>query len=433
MRSKIFSLAVTIAVLAGMASTARADYKIRQRTMVSDQKIENTIYVKGSRQRSETSGMMGMGADVATIEQCDLRRNVMVNDNKKLYFIEPFASGNDVEASASMTGKLGNSKTTRGGTVTTTFAITDTGERKQMFGLTARHIKSTMTTQSSADACDKVDTKMETDGWYVDLPQFSCPWQPASTSMQGGAGRGGCQDRAVMKQTGTGKIGFPLQLTQTLGDSGMTQTIETIELTSAPLDAALFDVPKGYQLAANSQDLYGKPDIGAIMRARKNGDEDSSTSKTNDYLSQRTAPSKKPGTIRIGILMPSNKTSESVSPDNLQSYLISKLTGGNVEAVALSSESAAKSLECDYVLSTDVTRLKQSAAGKVGGMFGKVTGTDTSGIQKFEAQIDYRLTTADGAGAAQNKAVQKADGAEAAAMKAIDSSIRDIMTAAQKK
>ena len=45
----------------------------------------------------------------------------------------------------------------------------DTGERKEMFGFTARHLKRTMTSQTSPDACSQNQMRIDTDGWYINL------------------------------------------------------------------------------------------------------------------------------------------------------------------------------------------------------------------------------------------------------------------------
>ena len=118
---------------------------------------------------------------------------------------------------------------------------------------------------------------------------------------------------------------------------------------------------------------------------------------------------KKAGTIRIGVYAPTNKAGENISTTNMQSFLVQKLTGGNVEAVAVNSESDAKSADCDYVLTSDFSKLKQSAAGKIGGMFGKVTGTDTSSVNKFDAQVDFKLVGLTNGKTVQNKAANKTE------------------------
>lgn len=408
-------LASAIVLLATVPSFA--DYKIKQRMQMSGQTIETTVLVKGSRKRSESSGIMGMGAGVSTIEQCDLKRNVQVSDGKKLYFVQPFDNSAAAENANQPDIQNSQSKTEKGGTVTMTYTITDTGERKQMFGLTARRLKTVMTMQASPDACSKNDMRMETDGWYVDLPQFSCPVQGGSNPVLGGISGGGCRDRYVTKTSGSGKLGFPLMETRTMktgsgeNNPGFTQTIETVEFSNANLDAALFDVPKNYTLATSSQDLYDKPDLSRMMSGM-NRDNDSSPSTKSAASStvMKSATTKKVGAIRIGVLAPSNKTNENLSAENLRAFLIEKLSSGNVEAVSINSEADAKAMSCDFVLTTDVSKLKQPAISKLGGVFGKVTNTDASAIQKFEAQVDFKLTNSGGQVILQSKTVQKSEG-----------------------
>jgi hypothetical protein len=253
MKKIIQILAIGAFVVISAGVSAAQNYKIRQTISMNGQKMESTVYVKNSRQRTESSGYMGMGGDVADIQQCDLKRNVKVRDAKKLYYIEPFASDSNDAATSNSVSSNQKTKTVKGGTVTLTYNITDTGERKQMFGLTARHLKTTMTMQASADACTDADMKIETDGWYVDLPQFSCPIQMPKNPMMGmgGASGGDCQDKIIVKQTGSGKLGFPLTETRTMkmGDDEdmptVKQTVETVEFSKATLEDKLFDIPAG--------------------------------------------------------------------------------------------------------------------------------------------------------------------------------------------
>lgn len=412
-------LAVNLFLICAASFAFAQNYKIKQVMTMNGQKIETTVYVKNSRQRTESGGFMGMGGDVADIQQCDLKRNVKISDAKKLYYIEPFVSdSNEAATSNSASTNQKPSKTVKGGTVTMTYNITDTGERRQMFGLTARHLKTTMTMQASADACTDADMKMETDGWSVDLPQFSCPVQAPKNPMMGmGGAGGGCQDKMIVKQTGSGKLGFPLQETRTMktGDDEDTptvsQTIETVEFSKATLEDKLFDIPAGYAQAKSSQELYGKPNMSQIMQnSSRNDSDDSDAPKTTSVKSQMSLDKKKAGTIRVGVYAPTNKNGDAISTTNMQMYLVGKLTGGNVEAVGVSSEADARAAGCDYVLSSDFSRLKVSTASKVGGFLGKVTNTDTSGAKTYEAQVVFKLISlADGKTAFQNKAENKAE------------------------
>ncbi|MGH7784079.1 MAG: hypothetical protein ACREO5_09610, partial [Candidatus Binatia bacterium] len=336
-----------------------------------------------------------------------------------LYTIEPFAAeSNETPMPSQKPVKEVPQKVTKGGTLTMTTSINDTGERKPMFGLIARHIKTSMTMQPSPDACTKQAMNMSTDGWYVDLPQFSCPMTaPRNPMAAAQPSSGGCQDRVIVKSSGGGKLGFPVQVTQTMNNEGMSfgQTIETVEFSKAALDDALFDIPAGYSLANSSSDLYGKPDYAAMARAAQNniGDDSRSSSAKPGFPSSIQNPAvstKRPGTKRIGVLMPTNRSSENISTSGLQSYLVQLLTTGNVDAVAVSSESDAKAAGCDFLLSSDFSKLKQSTAGKIGGMFGKITNTDTSAAAKYDAQVDYRLTSlSNGQSVLQNKAAAKTE------------------------
>ena len=42
-----------------------------------------------------------------------------------------------------------------------------------MFGLEARHIKTLIVRQPGANACESKTTRIETDGWYADLPEHA--------------------------------------------------------------------------------------------------------------------------------------------------------------------------------------------------------------------------------------------------------------------
>ncbi|MEP6787430.1 MAG: hypothetical protein ABJB40_03300, partial [Acidobacteriota bacterium] len=109
-----------LAIIFAFAATGvlAQNYKLKQKTTISGQTFESTVYVKNPRKRTESSGYMGMGSDVATIEQCDLKRTVKVNDKKKLYFIEPFAADAAEPPPAAPRPPAAATKVTKGGTLT---------------------------------------------------------------------------------------------------------------------------------------------------------------------------------------------------------------------------------------------------------------------------------------------------------------------------
>ena len=378
--------------LSTFAAFAQIQYKIKQTVNMNGQNITNTTYVRGQRKRTESGGVMGMSNDVANIEQCDLKQTLQVNDKKKLYSVSPFAAGDSTAtATRPSPAKPATAPAKRGGTVTYTNNITDTGERKPMFGLTARHLKTSTVVESSPDACNPLSMSIQADGWYIDLPEFSCPTNINGAQQQYQAPQGGCQDRTLTKSTGAGKLGFPLTETRTMNMQGtsFTSMTETLEFSKAVLEPSLFDIPAGYQAVANSQDLYGTPDYSSMMNQQDDTSSSSAIASAGRAQSGRpTAPPPFSGT-KIGVLVPNNR-GDSVSTAELQSALVRGLTGGNLMAVPVSSEAEARAKNLDYVLATDITKLKQSTAGKIGGLFGKVAGTPTSGA--FDAQLEYRVT-----------------------------------------
>ena len=147
---------------------------------------------------------------------------------------------------------------------TTTTAV-DTGERKEMFGFQARHVKTSLIIESSPDACNPVKQRMETDGWYIDF-SFGLNCDIGGRPPMGGPfPRGGCRDAVRFNRQGAARTGYALQETTTSygpdGRVAFTSTKEVVELSREPLDASLFDIPAGYVEAASAQELYAMPSM----------------------------------------------------------------------------------------------------------------------------------------------------------------------------
>ena len=255
----LIKFAVLAACLMSSTVAAYADVKIKARQTVSGQSYENTTYIKGRRQRHERD--MG-GMKMVSLTQCDLRRDVQIMPDGKVYMVNPFDDGtattakNQTVSQTQTTTKLEN-----GGTVTTVYTTKDTGERKQMFGYTAKHLIITIETTASPDACQKNNSKMQIDGWYIDAAwNFEC-----DRGYQNGyipkSQKTGCQDKYVMKQLGANvKRGYPVWEKMTMFDDGGKETMssltEVLELSSATLDASLFEIPDDYREVKDSTQLY---------------------------------------------------------------------------------------------------------------------------------------------------------------------------------
>lgn len=413
----IFRFILTSSFILTLTISALADLKIRQKVTMSGQTFETTKMIKGTRQRTENkSSTKGGAADfmsqVATIIQCDLRRTVLINDSKKLYFIEPFAGETNTRAETPAARQPVVQKTRRGGTVTITFSVRDTGERKMFFGLTARHLIIVQETEASPDSCNGASrSKMETDGWYVDFSaEFTCSVDVPDASVQR-SDKPDCQDRIVTKQSGSGKTGFLLNGTIKFydvdGNEQMTQIIETLELARTPLTAGLFEIPQGYKLVSSSQDLYSMPGMTDLTN-QQNDEEDEDTQNNADAKT-------------VGITINSGGNTK-INQLEISAYLRNKLRENNFDPRSGASGA-------DYVLNVEIKKVKENAAGKVGGIFGKVTGVETK-AGNTEVELIMTLTK-DGSTApfAQSRIAQKFDGAVKEAVEAaIDKAFDEILS-----
>ena len=137
-------------------------------------------------------------------------------------------------------------KRRKAGRVEVNSTITDTGERKQMFGLNARHLKIKVTEKSSDDACTKVDQTFEVDGWYADLGRdvASCAASVAPPVRQS---QGCARTRSSSTTVAPVNPDYPLVQNVTMHNPGLAATmvvsINVTEVSKQPLDAGLFDVP----------------------------------------------------------------------------------------------------------------------------------------------------------------------------------------------
>jgi hypothetical protein len=238
------------------ASVALADIKITTKSAASGQSMTSTTYIKGARQRTE-------GIGYTTIYQCDLKRMIQINDKTRTYIITPLENRSGAKGT---TAQSAGAHTRRGGVITYTTTSTDTGERKQILGLTAKRIKSKTVVVASEGACTAMDMEMESDGWYVNIPgNLNCQTEGAAPMLP--VDQSECVDEVRYKTEGVANTGYPVATTTTIrfstGADGpsipaSTSTQEVVDISNATLDAALFDVPAGYREVKTTQEL-GSP------------------------------------------------------------------------------------------------------------------------------------------------------------------------------
>lgn len=407
------------------------DFKITIKNTVAGNTSQSTTMIKGSRQRDETS-MAGMSQTQVNITQCDLKRTIQINDAARKYIITSLSTDDGQTGSTGAGHTTGGGAAERGGVVTLTVNTIDTGERRDMFGFTARHLKRSTVMEPSPDACSKQKMKIENDGWYINL-EYGLACENLNQAAQMSAMSQGCRDRYQYKRTGPSNLGFPLLETTTMyGDDGrpnFTMSKEVTELSRQTLDAALFDIPAGYTQASNQQEMYGAPSMDQIMAQARQQSGESATPSSTPRQTMASAPRAK-----VGVFEFNNKAKAQVSTDSLRQQLVAVLSNNGIDAVALNASSAseaaleAKAKGCTYILYTDISTLKTASTGKkLGGFLGKATGVSSGDSGKSEAKLDFRLVAVDGAAPKlQSSASGKEDSADASVNAALQEEARAV-------
>lgn len=399
-----------------------ADFKIRQQvTMGKGQDSftqERAIWVKGPRERTEdkfvtdNEQMAAMMPVIAEVRQCDLKQTLRINDRTKRYLINPFYETEDKPLPAVQP----NTKTeaVKGGTVNWTYTLTDTGERRQMFGLTARRLIIKQLTETSKDSCQGISKmSMTEEGWYVFL-------MPETASCMIDLPRGKerentkCRDKVIMN----GTLRYPgmmlegtTKMIDLLKNDEFISTVKTLELSKAPLEMSLFDIPAGYSEVNSDQSLmsFGMGNMTGGSSPTVTTTKQSNKSVAIDFFS--------------GSVSKINQT-------NLRQYLSQKVSASGTYSSLIASQNDITSGAFTNVIGVEIKNVKESGASKIGGLFGKVTGTpDAAKLGKSEAEIIVTLYDKDGKTAlASGTAKESVDGkADDAVKAAIDKALSQVL------
>ena len=409
-----------LCLLLGIATVATADdLHFKKTVSVEGNSVPGSeTWMKGARERTVTKSPAG---DVVSLRQCDLKRTVMLNEQSQSYFVVNDPQDQSASnAAALMTGAPAPSASS-GGIVTQTVSVTDTGERKQIFGYAARHLKTTVVVESSPNACSPVSQKYDIDGWYGDLAkdQLSC-----SQSLPPVKLAANCTDRIVVRHKGTAKPGYPLRETITLQNDGADPTkieVATSEISKETLKPELFDVPADFHEVHSEMELYasaalqqpapanspapaapqnlamnaapsfspmgmsgGMPSPVSMLAQRMGGRLQSGAPGMQGPppgasvpLPQALGP-KAAGKIRIGVApaqaqMGQGNNSQADYSTPVRNAIIFMMNGPAVEIAALDSQlpiqlqAEAQQKQCDYILVSAVTVKRASSGG-----FGKL-------------------------------------------------------------
>lgn len=348
----------------------------------ADQKTESVTYEKGARERFEFG-------EVVLLKQHDLKRTVQIMRAANMYMLVP----DGASPGGPLPAAVPNSPSQKPGVVTITTTITDTGERKTIFGLQARHVRTVIDRQATPVACDPTKQHIETDGWYVDLPPRPQAVQDVAPQPQSAAG---CVDEIKSTQNGDPKVlGFPISYSTSItGDDGKPNVVamEITEFELTTLDAALFEIPPGMNEAGN-------------LKALSQAVSDVNETKLAQQLTAQAPPVQKaPGAVLVGVPEVVNKTTQQVDTRALRGRLVSDLADAKLDAAPLAGSetdmvSQAAAHGYDYVLVAEVTDLKVSKGGALGGVLkaaSKVGGSTATNEEPAEAAITIKLVQPDG-------------------------------------
>ena len=242
-----------VALLGGVVAHAQ-DLHIKKNISSGGYVVSSTENaIKGARERTV---MQTPGGTTVTLHQCDLRRTVTLNEQAQTYFVSNDPQDENVAKAAALAAGT-TIPEAQGGRVVITTTITDTGERKTMFGFPVRHLKAKISEEPSADACTQVRQQFEIDGWFADISKEQSMCATLAPPVPQGTG---CADRVIAKRAGSGKPGYPIQETISIPTpDGSTQTvsIQVSDLSKQDLPANLFDVPAGYRQVNSLAELNG--------------------------------------------------------------------------------------------------------------------------------------------------------------------------------
>lgn len=316
-----------------LASVLQADSIVKAKYTTDGKVTEVTAYANATRQRFE-SGPTDL------IQQCDRQRAIQVDKEAKTFVVLPLKTvtpGSTPAGAADCAGKITSA---------------DTGERRVMLGLTAARYR------TLAEGCQG-QSASEIDGWYI-----------------------GLQNQATCSVGAISGPGFPLAYTVTTRDDKgtpqqMQYEVTSFQMTSTPLDAALFEQPSGHteQTIAQASAIRNPAYNEAVQKPKANP--------------------------RVGVASPGYMP--------LDNRLIASLKDPKFEFVPLGGgeaadiEARAASSKVDYVLYAELTGVKRGAeaSSSVSKKLSGVSRLTSGGPAKeaIDAIVNYRLASPGSTGA----------------------------------
>jgi hypothetical protein len=187
-----------------------------------------------------------------------------------------------------------------------------------------------------------------------------------------------CADEVKTAMNGDPKLlGYPIGYTTTITGADGKPTVASMEVTElelTTLDAALFEPPAGFTMAPSPFDLSKA--LSDVTEAKL---------VAADAAPPAAPPAKTPGVVRVGVPEFTNKTNQAVDTRKLRANLIDQLTKEKIDAVPMAAapqadlQKHAAEQGYDYIVLADVTELKTSKPGRLGGLMKAATSGATAG------------------------------------------------------
>jgi hypothetical protein len=230
------------------------DLAIKTRRTSGDSMFQrNALYLKGARQRTDIlfENPRADAINWAVILQCDRKRTLNLNERDKLYVSLEIQDWSQRLKRARLVPQPQPS----GAEVTMTIDSVDTGERRQFVHYTARRVQAKIRVEPGPGASTPASVE-ETDGWYIDIPGFSCQEQALSGFARLTAISGNRQDRWKTMWLGKAPRGYAIEETSltTMEGKKSISKVELLDISEAPIDSSIFELPPGYKLALQTGD-----------------------------------------------------------------------------------------------------------------------------------------------------------------------------------
>lgn len=441
---RITAVVVMVLLLATGAAAADVKYTMEMQVGPGMPPMRSIVYVKGPTERRDIN-MMGMG-DVSTITNCEQKKIITMNSKCQMYY-----AGDMDEPAPSTAPAAGRAEPARkGGVVKIHNEARDTGERKQLFGHQARHIIVKTTMEAGQGACAPLGrTEISNDMWVIDMQaQAACTPKMGEVPMM--PDRGGCRDKYEVSSTGSALGGLPVKtaMTVTTGQGQVqTMNMEIKELSTAPLDASLFQPPAGFKPAKSAQEVMtcGMGMGGAMssmaeamrqaqresrQKQAESGEAAASPAAGEQRREAAAGPAageqRRAGVLLVGVV--ATDKSSKLDPASVAAEIVEKIKSRDgYDAIRLEATNPADAQKeaadkhADFILYVDVTEAK-TAMPRMRGILGRATGVGGNLQPTQSVKMEYKLTTVQGQDVGQEtmQASEQGGSMEAATGKVTD-------------